>query len=77
MIGMNVFYIVSGMAAGGLLGACMTPFNKWTTVTEKNKNRVKFVLMLFIAVGMPVFCQWSAFQESKYIAIIFFGFTAF
>ena len=72
MIGMNVFYIVVGMAAGGLLGASMAIFNRF-----KANNWIKFALMLVIAVLNPIFCNSVGFEESKYIGIITYGFFTF
>ena len=67
---MNVFYIVVGMAAGGLLGASMAIFNRF-----KANNWIKFALMLVIAVLNPIFCNSVGFEESKYIGIITYGFS--
>lgn len=74
MIAMNVFYIVTGMLAGGVLGGSMAVFNK---CTFKAKNEVKFVLMLAIALLTPVVCNSIGFEESKYIGIITYGFFSF
>ena len=77
MIGMNIFYIVTGMAFGALIGLTMHGFNKVNNISEKTKNWAKFVLMLFIAVGTPIFCNAVGFHESKYIGIIVYGFFCF
>jgi hypothetical protein len=74
MIGMNVFYIVTGMAAGALLGGSMAVFNKFEI---RGKNWIKFGLMLVIAVLTPIFCNNVGFEESKYIGIIVYGFFCF
>ena len=73
MIGMNVFYIVAGIAFGALLGASMAVFNK----CKAPLFGLKFVVFLAIAILMPIGCNKADFMESKYIAIITFGFITY
>ena len=76
MIGMNVFYIVTGIVVGGLLGFGMSFFNR-VKASEVCVKWTKFGFMLMLAVLTPVFCNSTGFEESKYIGIITFGFICF
>lgn len=78
MIGMNIFYIVTGMFFGVILGLMMSCFNKAEKRFSENGIKwTKFVLMLVISVLNPIFCNNVGFGESKYIGIITFGFVCF
>ena len=77
MIGMNVFYIVAGMIFGGLLGYTMKLFNRCTCLSPRGLNWAKFFFMLGVAVSLPIICYYIEFEESKYIAIIFYGYSTF
>ena len=77
MIGMNIFYIVTGIVFGVLLGYIMKCFNKCRCCSLAAKSWSKFFLMLAIAIALPIVTYYIEFEESKYIAIIFFGYTCF
>ena len=77
MIGMNVFYIVTGIAIGSLLGYSMKIFNKCSCLSINTQTWIKFFLMVAIAISMPVITYYLEFEESKYIAIIFYGYVSF
>lgn len=78
MIGMNIFYIVTGMFFGVIVGLTMTCFNKLEKTFSAPKIKwAKFTLMLLIAILTPVLCNNVGFEESKYIGIITFGFVCF
>jgi len=78
MIGMNIFYFVTGIAFGCIAGYCMAIFNKF----DKHCSRgllisIKFVLMVSLAIALPILSHHSKFEESKYIGIIFFGYFCY
>jgi len=78
MIGMNVFYFVTGIAFGSLAGASMSIFNKCDKYGKKGFfSAIKFIIMVFLAVALPIACHHTKFEESKYIGIIFFGYFCF
>lgn len=68
----NLYQIAAGLAFGLGFGYCMKIFNRFEHT--RNLNLIKLFLMLTIAVLDPVVCELIGFHESKYIAIIFFGF---
>ena len=77
MIGMNIFYIVTGIVFGALLGYTMKCFNRCGCCGLAAKSWSKFFIMLAIALALPIVTYYIEFEESKYIAIIFFGYTCF
>lgn len=77
MIGMNILYIVVGIAVGCLLGFSMIIFNYCKCLSDKALIWVKFFLMLSIAIITPYITHLLAFEESKYVGIIFFGYVCF
>jgi len=76
MIGMSVFYVVTGAIAGAFLGSLMICFNskKMKQFSEITQMRVKFLVMILMAIFMPILCVITEFQESKFILIITFGY---
>jgi NhaP-type Na+/H+ or K+/H+ antiporter len=76
MIGMNIFYIITGMFFGAIIGFIMSAFNK-LSASEGCVKWSKFVVMLILAILTPVFCNNTGFEESKYIGIITFGFVCY
>lgn len=78
MIGMNIFYFVAGIAFGCVVGQAMVIFNKFDKICSRGLLiAIKFILMVALAVALPVMCHYSKFEESKYIAIIFFGYFCY
>lgn len=77
MIGMNVFYFVTGIFFGALAGYCMSIFNRCTCDCPRVKSYLKFAIMLALAIGLPFACHYTRFEESKYIGIIFFGYFSY
>ena len=77
MVGMNVFYFVIGFLFGGFAGYLMGIFNKLTCDCPRTINYTKFVVMLIFAIGLPFGCHYTRFEESKYIAIIFYGYFSY
>lgn len=78
MIGMNVFYFIVGITFGCVMGALTAIFNKFDKVCSRGLLiGIKFILMVFLAVSLPIACHYTKFEESKYIAIIFFGYFCF
>ena len=74
MVGMNVFYYVIGFLFGAFAGYVMSVFNKCVCLEKGAKNWLKFLVMLSLAIGLPFACHYTRFEESKYIAIIFYGY---
>ena len=79
MIGMSIFYVVTGFFAGMLFGSCMGCFNseKCKDLSDRTSKILKFLLTLTIAIATPLVCNAIGFHESKYILIIFFGYFCF
>ena len=77
MIGMNVLYIVVGIAVGSLLGLSMLIFNYCKCFNDKTLIWIKFFLMLGIAIITPYVTHLVGFEESKYVGIIFYGYVCF
>ena len=78
MIGWNILYIVAGIIGGVLLGLILAGylFKLCCCKMHLDNNKVKFVLMMTVAVVTPYFCYVIDFKESKYIGIIFLGIPA-
>ena len=70
MIGMNVLYIVAGIVGGGLLGLSMI-------VLKKVNVKIKFILMLAIAISLPFITHALKFEDSKYVGVIFYGYCTY
>ena len=79
MIGMSVFYVVTGFFVGFAIGMSMKCFKSceewdWPETTIK---WLKFTAMLTTAVVTPIVTFFIGFSESKYILIIFFGYFCY
>ena len=70
MIGWNVLYIVVGVVVGALLGLSMI-------VIKKVDVRIKFVLMLAVAISLPFITHALNFEDSKYVGVIFYGYCTY
>ena len=79
MIGMAVFYVVTGFFVGFLVGMCMKcfkTFDEWEW-EEQTVKWIKMVVMLTVAISVPIITFFIEFGESKYILIIFFGYFTY
>lgn len=77
MIGMAVFYVVTGFFVGFLIGMCMKCFKSCEEWPEQTIKWLKFAAMLTTAVVTPIVTHFIHFSESKYILIIFFGYFCY
>lgn len=37
----------------------------------------KFLLCLFVGIAMPLFCDYVGWPETKFVAVIFFGYMCY
>lgn len=73
-IGFNVIQFIFGLIIAFGVGALMGCCNKFPA--EKTKWP-KFIFCLFMGISIPIACDLFGIPETKFVAIIFFGYMCF
>lgn len=73
----NLLQIAAGIIGGLLLGQALRFLNLFKTASSTTLMMTKCFLMVAVAIMTPLVCHWVHFHESKYIGIIFFGYSCF
>ena len=73
-IGFNVIQIIAGLIFAFGVGYLMKFCNKCDVRTMKTP---KFIWCLFIAIAVPIVCDVVGWPETKFVAVIFFGYCCY
>lgn len=72
-VGMNLVELAVGLGFGLALGYLFYFFQK--IPGEKLRLYIKIFALLVVAIGMPLVAEFTHFEESKFVGIIFFGYA--
>lgn len=73
-IGFNIIQFIVGLIIAFGVGGLMGLFNKCSVEATRWP---KFFFCLFMGIGVPIACDLVGWPETKFVAIIFFGYMCF